>query len=188
MTGILVTGFEAFADHATNPSAEISRRLGDAPGREGQVLPVSYAAAAERVGELVATHRPRVWLVLGLCAEARGLRLERIARNRDESSRPDNDGVARGGAPILESGPAFLASSLPLTELAIRLERERVPVEWSDDAGGFLCNHVFYLACHAMAASGSGARCGLIHVPPVTALALERQIAALEACLGLLGE
>jgi pyroglutamyl-peptidase len=187
MTDILVTGFEPFADHVANPSAEIARALGGAPGRAGEVLPVSYAAAARRVRELAASHRPRVWLVLGLCAEARGLRLERMARNLDASAKPDNDGVVRCGMPILASGPASHASSLPLAELAARLDRQGIPVEWSEDAGGFLCNHVFYRARDTMAASGSDAACGLIHVPPLAALALERQIEALDACLGLLG-
>lgn len=187
MSAVLVTGFEPFGGHAANPSRELAERLGRAPGRAAAVLPVAYARADALLPELVATHRPRAWLVLGLCAEARGLRLERTARNLDQSDQADNEGEVRCGRTIAEGGPASYASTLPLAEWAGRLDREGVPVEWSDDAGGYLCNHVFYAARHALARSLPDAVCGLVHVPPGDAMDLGRQQRALEICLEALG-
>jgi pyroglutamyl-peptidase len=188
MSEIVVTGFEAFGAHATNPSAALARALGERSGCVGEVLPVSHARATPHIESLIASHRPRGLVLLGLCAEARGIRLERLARNADESRKPDNDGVVHCGRPIVPSGPASYESSLPLGELATLAADRGVAVEWSRDAGGFLCNHVFYRACHEMVSAGSDASCGLIHVPPVSVLALDRQRVMLEAFLALLGE
>jgi pyroglutamyl-peptidase len=59
-----------------------------------------------------------------------------------------------------------LPSTLPLAAIRERLEAESLPVEWSDDAGAYLCNMVFTLsrahACDGFAPPVSG----FIHVPP----------------------
>jgi pyroglutamyl-peptidase len=60
-------------------------------------------------------------------------------------------------------------------------------VAWSDDAGGFLCNHVFYRAREWLERRGLLVPCGFVHLPPLAALALERQVDAVAACLDVLG-
>jgi pyroglutamyl-peptidase len=64
----------------------------------------------------------------------------------------------------------------------------------SDDAGAYVCNHVFYLARHEVECLGIGSLCGFIHVPqmsentgvgarPIFGLALGVMMEAVECCL-----
>jgi pyroglutamyl-peptidase len=183
-TRIAVTGFARFGAHAVNPSEEVVRSL--APGAElaTLVLPVAYAGAEERLVRWLDALRPRALLLLGR-HEGEAIRLERCARNRDDADGPDEAGERRC-APIRPGGPDVHASTLPLDAFAAALAQRGLPFGWSDDAGGFLCNHVFYVARDWMERSGLALRCGFVHLPPPEALALERQREAVVACLDVL--
>lgn len=185
MQPVLVTGFEPFRGERVNPSEQVVRALAGRPELVTAVLPVSYRRAAERLSLLLETHRPRALLLLGLAAGS-AIRLERMARNCDASDGPDEDGEARAATPIAASGPADYASTLPLAAFAARLAGLALPLVWSDDAGGFLCNHVFYRARAWAERSGRAIPCGFVHLPPLEALALERQVEGVAACLDAL--
>jgi len=130
------------------------------------VLPVDYAKVGPRLSEIGREFRPDIAIHFGLAAECSGFRLERVARNSFAGARADNAGALPEAAAICE-GPATLASTLPLASIRERLETAGLPVEWSDDAGAYLCNMVFTLsranACEGFAPEMSG----FIHVPPM---------------------
>jgi pyroglutamyl-peptidase len=46
-----------------------------------------------------------------------------------------------------------------------RLRAEGIPAVASRDAGGYLCNYLFYGLMHLLAAEDSGAIGGFVHVP-----------------------
>jgi pyrrolidone-carboxylate peptidase len=77
-------------------------------------------------------------------------------------------------------------STLPLDDLARELSSRSLPWAWSDDAGGFLCNHVFYRARAWVEQAGLQIPCGFIHLPPLEALPLPRQLEAVTSCLALI--
>ena len=185
MQPLLVTGFGPFGEHRVNPSAEVVRALAGRAGQASAVLPVSYRRAEAELGALLARTRPRALLMLGL-APGDAIRLERVARNRDEAAACDVDGEARAGRPISCGAPARYESTLPLEAFAAALERASLPVAWSSDAGGFLCNHVFYRACEWLERDGLAIPRGFVHLPPLDALPLERQLEAVGACLDVL--
>ena len=60
-----------------------------------------------------------------------------------------------------------LPSRLPVRRIEAALREEGVPVEESEDAGGFLCNEVFFALMTACAAGAlPGVRqAGFLHVP-----------------------
>jgi pyroglutamyl-peptidase len=186
MREILVTGFEPFRGERVNPSEEVVRALAGRPGLRSAVLPVSYRRAEAALSALLEAAPPRALLLLGLAA-GDAIRLERVALNCDASEGPDEDGEARAAAPIAAFGPADYASTLPLAAFAEKLTGLALPVAWSDDAGGFLCNHVFYRAREWLERRGLFVPCGFVHLPPLEALALERQLEGVAACLELLG-
>jgi pyroglutamyl-peptidase len=186
MRDVLVTGFEPFRGERVNPSEAVVRALAGRPGLRIAVLPVSYRRAEAELAALLEAAPPRALLLLGLAA-GDAIRLERVARNCDASEGPDEDGEARATAPITAFGPADYGSTLPLTSFAEKLAGLALPVAWSDDAGGFLCNHVFYRAREWLEQRGLVVPCGFVHLPPLHALALERQLDAVAACLDVLG-
>ena len=185
MRPILVTGFAAFGEHVENPSEQVVHRLCAGAELVAEVLPVSYRRAEARLRALIEASEPRAMLLLGLYA-GEAFRLERVARNRDEAEARDEDGEVRSGRPISACGPAEHASTLPLAAFAEALTGLSLPVVWSSDAGGFLCNHAFYVARDLQAQNGRDVPCGFLHLPPLSALPLERQIEGVAACIEIL--
>jgi pyroglutamyl-peptidase len=173
---LLLTGFEPFGMLAENPSAtivhELSRRAAarpdDYPGLRVAILPAEFAKAERAICELLETDVPDVLLALGVAARAQGLRLERTARNQDDAALPDNAGELRKLTPIVPGGPDTFESTLPIQAMQAALEQLGVPVAISDDAGGYVCNHVFYTARQVIASRGLPTRCGFLHVPLCT--------------------
>ena len=182
---IAVVGFAPFGAHAENPSERVVRALASEPGLATAVLPVAYRRAESQLVATLESVRPDALLLLGRY-EGDAIRLERVALNLDDAASADEDGERRSGSPIHPAGPVGHWSTLPLEAFAAALASRALPFVWSRDAGGFLCNHVFYLARHWVEQSGRRIPCGFVHLPPLEALALERQLAGVRACLDVL--
>lgn len=169
---LLVTGFGPFPGAPENPTAWLIDALrADEWTRQFQgrlhleILPVEYEAASNRLVELGWEIEPDIAVHFGLAQPAKGFRLERRAENRILTDRPDQSG-ARPSSNVIAPGAPDLPSRLPLAQIAERLEAEDLPVEWSDDAGGYLCNYVFYLACSEMLCKPMQPdMAGFVHVP-----------------------
>src|SRR5713226_9745289 len=161
---------------AENPSATIVRELSrraavtpdDYPGLRVAILPTEFAKAERAIHELLQTDVPDVLLALGVAPRAQGLRLERTARNRDNAALPDNAGEQRTSTPIVPGGPDTYESTLPIQAMRVALEQLGVQVAISDDAGGYVCNHLFYVARHVIDRGRLPTRCGFVHVPLCT--------------------
>lgn len=69
--------------------------------------------------------------------------------------------------------PVAYRSSLPVDALVDALRADGIPAAASRDAGGFLCNHVFYALMGALAESPE-VRGGFVHVPLLPEQALDR--------------
>ena len=185
---ILVTGFDRFGANEHNPSQAIVEALAAQrdPRLSCRVLPTSYRRAGELIESWIEVDRPAAVLMLGLAASATALRLERFARNRDDSEAVDNDGEARTDAAIVKTGPEVYASTLPLERFAAAVRNLGTPVEHSLSAGGFLCNHAFYRARHAIERGNLRIPCGFLHIPATPPGALEPWLAAVSECLRVL--
>jgi pyroglutamyl-peptidase len=165
--GILVTGFERWGEHDSNPSQLVAERLG------GVVLPVSYARATEALRAAIDERNPEIVIGFGLAETRDTVSIERFAHNLDESSTTDNDAANGSGAEIDPAGPLALRSTLPVDAIVAALNDAGIPAEVSRDAGGFLCNHVFYRLLQLR----SG---GFVHVPPLTVLPEDELLRAAE--------
>ena len=170
---VLLTGFESFSGQPFNVSAEGIRLFSEAGGRgqraeiSWRVLPVVYDEAALRLQEAIDKLKPRVVISVGICDEP-CYRIERVAHNLDDTEVADNRGEVRRSQRIIEDGPESCAATYPHAELARRLEEKGIPWRFSDSAGGFLCNHVFYYLCHRAAGLQSGIEYAtFLHVPPL---------------------
>lgn len=187
MPRVLVTGFNRFGERASNSSELIVEELAQRqlPRVVCEVLPTVFRAGAEQIESLIRSGRPEVVLMLGMAASSTTLRLERYARNRDASEVADNHGEHRYG-PIVVDGPDVYTSTLPLERFAEAVRTLGTPIEFSEDAGGFVCNHVYYRARHCVQRESPRIRCGFLHVPAVEPGELGPWVDALEACLAVL--
>jgi pyroglutamyl-peptidase len=163
---LLLTGFGPFDRHPVNASAQVLE-IDAWPVREHWqvrtcILPVSWARAWPMLeSELDASVRGV--LALGQ-ADIDGLQLERHARNHN-GSRVDADGDPPGAQQIVPEGPGTRATRLPLARLQRGLEAGGHPVTVADDAGDFLCNHVFYRLMDHVAHHRADLQAGFVHVP-----------------------
>jgi pyroglutamyl-peptidase len=165
---VLVTGFEAFAGAALNPSGEVVRRLTELGHPDarivGDVLPVSFAHAAPLLAAAIEAHHPDIVIALGLADGRRGITPERVAINLADARIPDNDGAQPRDAEIEHGGPAARFTGLPVKAIAHALDAAGIATAVSLTAGTFVCNHVFY-ELMGLAAARPGLRAGFVHVP-----------------------
>lgn len=170
---ILLTGFSVFPGAPVNPTEALARVLADDPPagdgieafRAG-VLAVDYAGIQGQLSAIGREFLPDIAIHFGLARDCAGFRLERLARNTHADARPDQSGALPATVQVC-AGPETLPSTLPLDLVAERLLYAGLPVEWSDDAGGYLCNTVFMLSLAHACVGLRPAMGGFIHVPPL---------------------
>lgn len=163
---ILLSGFEPFNKALTNASEIIVREI------EQQdfdfevitvILPVIYRDAFQVLNELVTIEQPDAIISLGQAEGRTAISLERSANNRDDAQMADNSGEARIDSVIAEGAPESLPTTLPIEEIYKQLQLNSIRVEYSDSAGNFLCNNLFFNSQITFTECPSG----FIHVPLV---------------------
>ena len=165
---VLVTGFDPFAGESSNPSWEVCRML---PGTiaglrvETLLVPCEFRRAIEVVAAAIGRHRPSLVVCLGQAGGRSHLSVERVAINVDDARAPDNGGARPIDEPIARDGPPAYFATLPIKAMAAAMRKAGVPTEVSNSAGTYVCNHLMYGVLHFIAASGTPARAGFIHVP-----------------------
>jgi pyroglutamyl-peptidase len=171
---VLVTGFERFGPHPTNPSEALAREV---DGRRagpwlvrGAVLPVHRDEGPAEALRLLAAARPAVVLHLGLAEGRARIALERVAVNLMDYPIPDNAGNRPAGEPCVRGGPAAYLSSLPLADIRSALVADGIPAYLSSGAGTYLCNQTLYATLHAIATQGLPTRAGFVHLPLTPAM------------------
>jgi pyroglutamyl-peptidase len=184
---ILVTGFEAFDGAATNPTQALAERISSLrlPDVVGCVLPTSYRRSEEAISAALRHFKPSTVCMLGLHAGTATLRFEQVALNLNQARKPDNDGDQRNHQLIRETGPVGYFGGLPLEQMRRLSEDAGETLDISRDAGGFVCNHVFYTASELLTRELPNSRAGFVHVPPLDPARLERMSKVLEAWVEL---
>lgn len=193
---VLVTGFEAFGPHATNPTAQVVALL--PPRIAGArivtaVLPVEYGRCAEAALALVAEHSPDAIVLTGLAAGRSAVTPERIGINvRDTGGAEgfaDNAGLAPVDAPIVEGGPDGLFATLPNREILMALRSAGIPAEISSTAGTYICNETLYAVLHHLATTPPPVpAAGFMHVPDTEVLPLEEIVRAVTIAVEVIVE
>lgn len=176
--GVLVTAFEAFGEHDSNPTVAAAEAVArECPGAVTEVLPVEFDAACARIRELMDEHEPHTVISLGLAAGRRDITPERVAINVMDAPIPDNSGAQPIDEPVVEGGPAAHFLTLPNKAIVQALRDEGIPASLSNTAGTYVCNAVAYAAAENALSTGRDVRTGFIHVPSATEPEAEEQSA-----------
>jgi len=195
---ILLTGFEPFGKVLDNPSQRVVEHFaakGLASEQKAKlitaVLPVDYVAASAILEELLESHKPDAVLMLGVAQMRESINLERIAINVNDAKIADNAGNLKSGQAIVDDAPVAYRSTLPLEAMYQAIQDAGISVVYSNHAGAYLCNHVFYFARHWLECAGLGhIPCGFIHLPDMgeeaPKMPLVEMIRAIELALGVL--
>ena len=171
----LLTGFGAFGAVTDNPTQRLVAYFAErgAPGHvlTTCVLPVSYKRAPALLLEAIDRGGPGgqpfdLVLMTGVASGSVAWRVERCGRNCNDRAR-DMDGQLPAPE-IIAGGPDLLEATVPVHLLVEAFVAAGLPVELSESAGGYLCNHALYRALHHLRQSGSAAMAGFLHVPADT--------------------
>ena len=190
MKTILLTGFEPFGKVAKNPSQQIVEHFAKhSPANVHlitRILPVTYQGSSACLCDLLEDDAIDALLMLGVSASRPAISLERFALNINDASLPDNDGVLRQGEPIIPNGVQALTGTLPLKQMYDAITHCEIPVRFSNHAGAYVCNHIYYSAIHELNHRNLQIPCGFVHVPSLATISLEKQIDAIACCLDVL--
>lgn len=152
------------------------------------VLQTEFKRAGDEIVRLIREIKPAVVVYCGVARTSNSIRFERVAKNWDGCPAMDNAGERRDGQTIDTDGLAQYAGTLPYAGIGVALAAQVIPYEFSDDAGGYVCNHVFYRAAHEIARSRAPTIYGFVHLPPIDLssrlnLEPERLAEAMRLCL-----
>jgi pyroglutamyl-peptidase len=165
---ILLTGFTPFGNEVINPSWEAVRLLHDEriAGHRvmAHLLPTAFHDSQRELDSLVGELEPAIMLGVGQAGGRSRLSIERVAINVQDARLPDNTGAQPIDEPVIPGGPAAYFSTLPIKAMLAALQAEGLPVEISNSAGTYVCNHIAYLMLH-LAAQRKGVRAGFMHIP-----------------------
>ena len=174
---VLVTGFEPFGGEKSNPSWDVCQRLpAEISGLrvERCLIPCEFRLAIEVAAEAIERLHPSLVVCLGQAGGRARIGVERVAINIDDARIADNAGAQPIDELVAANGPPAYFASLPVKAMAAAIRAAGVPAEVSNSAGTFVCTHLMYGVLHYLAASGSRARAGFIHVPYSEQQALEK--------------
>ena len=174
---VLATGFSVFPGAPENPTAwamaELERTRWQPEGAQliTRTISVQYDLWDTTYQPLLQQTKPDAVVAFGLSAKATGVTLESTARNKVALDRPDHTGACSANSCVATGEADVHPTRLPLREISEKLRAADVPLGWSDDAGDYLCNLLFYRLMH------QGPRvAGFVHVPY-----LDTQVARLTA-------
>ncbi len=166
---ILVTGFEPFGGETINASWEAAQKLEG--WRHGaytavtRLLPCAYEASVRELVRAIETLRPDALLMTGQAARRAVVCVERFAHNLDDARAPDNDGALRRALRISRSAPDRLEAAAPIRTIASAIKEAGIPARVSRNAGGFVCNHLYFGALQYLSDKGSAIPAVFVHLP-----------------------
>ena len=198
---ILLTAFDPFGGHGTNPALEaVNRVRGEIGGCEvvKKIVPTVFGDAIRAAAEEIDRCRPDAVLCVGLAGGSTALCVERVAINVDDAIIPDNRGNQPIDQPVVPGGPPAIFSTLPIKAMVRAIQEAGLPAQVSNSAGTFVCNHLMYGVLHHIQRRGLETRAGFLHVPCTPELtvqqperpsmALDDIVRGLEAAVGAVVE
>lgn len=211
---VLVSGFEPFLNHQTNPTGDLVRALSELSARQTQqqfqvdhlelrsiVLPVEFRRSSELALNEVDEFNPDWYLMFGLNANLNEaeIAIEENAINQflgavepeltaALSDRPkDNRGLTRSEWTIDGAEP-LLKTQLPALELCRALSEKGYRCTLSQSAGTYVCNDLFFrvlLRLKSSKSMNSRCRAGFIHIGPMV---LGNSLNVLKVALNILSQ
>ena len=101
----------------------------------------------------------------GQAARRAVVSVERFARNLDNAAAPDNHGALRRAMKIADGAPERLEATAPVSEIAGAIREAGYPARVSTNAGGFVCNHLYFGALQHLSGLGRATPAVFLHLP-----------------------
>ncbi|MBI4534155.1 MAG: hypothetical protein HY711_09450 [Candidatus Melainabacteria bacterium] len=172
----IVSGFDSFGGHASNPSQLVVEALPQSiiTTKTNQTIKLTklvLESCCDKAwntlqDQLCQLPDPSVPIILTGLAERRNrIGLERFALNIRDYRIPDNFGHQWTDQPIDDNGPEAIRTDLPLPVLSQQLNNLGFLCEISNHAGSYLCNEVYYRCLNFKKNSGYTKTILFVHFP-----------------------
>lgn len=168
---ILLTGFETFSNHPSNPTEELvnSFKARHILGHQVHtvILPVDFKRALTILEELFKQQTFVIHLSLGLASSRKVLTPELVALNKIHCpKRPDNIGRVFINEDISTNAPLAVETTLPVVAWVKALNDKGFEAEVSNHAGTYVCNAVMYYSLRLSSKWMGLTPSGFMHIPP----------------------
>ena len=147
---VLVTGFKPFNNNYNNYSSEVLQFINNV---DKLIIDVKYNQCYLEIMRQVDLEKYDLIIALGEARKRKVLTLEKLAKNIMDCSLADNSGQIKKNQLISDHGPNEIMTKVNLNGMEDL-------VEFSHDAGKFVCNNLYY---HLLLNHGHKAL--FIHVP-----------------------
>lgn len=176
---VLVTGFDEFGGVHENPSRRLVQELAAAGVPcHTKILPTSYKRSYSDIqASLLSSDDIQFAILIGYASSVTGIRIETVASSLTTSMQTDNDGVVGGGSS--NSPGEFLPATLDVPKVRNALSVSGLPITTSKDAGGYVCNALFYRALSELSPPLVG--CGFFHIGDFPEASLHQYVQAFES-------
>ena len=168
MKKVLLTVFEAFADHSTNSTLKVleiyKNHTSDDIEITVEILPVVYSKAMSRLEQLL-EKKYDLALLFGMAANRDRITLERFAMNLMDCSLADNEGYIASGEPIVAGSELALESTLDFKGIVNSSSLTKDKLSLSYTAGLYVCNAVFYKSLFLQKSKHPHLKTGFVHLP-----------------------
>ncbi|UOF02921.1 pyroglutamyl-peptidase I [Bdellovibrio reynosensis] len=165
---ILVTGFQPFLGEKINPSEillEWIQKDFASAGVDTLLLPVSFHEAPELILKKATEKNYDHILMLGQAGGRNKVSFERVALNWTETSHPDEYGFMPQRGKIFEQNAEAFFTQSPIEIWKDGLIKSGHHVEISLNAGGYVCNYIYYKILHHIQQNNLKSKACFIHVP-----------------------
>ena len=180
---ILLTAFAAFDNRDTNVTTlilnELSNNINDY-NIEKLYLPVALHSSFNIVKKYINEHNPDIIILCGEAAKRTKISIEIKARNIVSKKLCIEDEVDLNNQTIVENGDNIIYSTFPTVEALSQVISKNIPVELSTDAGGYICNALYYQVQNEF----KNLPCVFIHFPlPTNEFTLSKMIEGLSTII-----
>ena len=166
---VVLTGYEPWSHASENPTLDLLDKARERNFADIELITLRVPVESERIAPLVdealETHRPDIWISLGLFPGSPVIAVERTAANVMDFPVPDNLDVQPVDEPVYTDGPFAYQSTLPIKAMVAAMNERGVPAKVSNTASTYLCNQIMYTALHLVKEKGMETRAGFVHVP-----------------------
>lgn len=168
MKKLLLTGFNHFLNHPTNPSEDLLKNynyLDDNLEIVKWIFPVEYETVSQQVPALLEELDPDYVINLGYASDRYAITPEIATLNYIDSESPDNNGVIIKSRRIIENAPNAFFSQFNWASAMEDLKKQNIPCHLSTNAGTYLCNYISYLFQYYIEQDNSECKQGFVHIP-----------------------
>ncbi|MHA1202550.1 MAG: pyroglutamyl-peptidase I [Candidatus Heimdallarchaeaceae archaeon] len=166
---IILTGFEPFGGSEVNPSIKacqvFNNKIIDGYKIKAIEIPLRYNEIKPIIERILTKEKPEIVICIGQSSRS-VISLERIAINIASLEKSVYSCGAKPMDEILEvNGKEGYFSTLPIRNIKVCLEENKIPCEISNSAGTFGCNQIFYHLMQFINSNEINIPAGFIHVP-----------------------